>query len=221
MDNMASPSIVEHDSLRDTLGIAQPLHASVYNIQGNTLSSDRIRYGSPDSGVTVDTLSGYVVADSVQARGIRLFATAGKLQSAPDTIFIVPAPDTVFAINPSDTIAYSLLDTAAVLSNPLQIQLLHRDGSGATSPVRAYIVSYNIVYPTDTVLAQLMARDGVRPSTVDTTDGTGISARRIRLRTLSLTSATDSVIVDAMVRYRGSPVTGAPIRFVVQVKPQT
>ncbi|HSU96608.1 MAG TPA: hypothetical protein VLI40_05220, partial [Gemmatimonadaceae bacterium] len=74
-------------------------------------------------------------------------------------------------------------------------------------------------YPSDTLLAQLVTRDGARKSTLDTTDATGTSQRRIRLRPLSLKSVNDSVVVVATVRYRGIPVAGSPVRFVVQVKP--
>jgi hypothetical protein len=124
------------------------------------------------------------------------------------------------ALNATDSLLYSLTDTTASLSNPLQLQLLHRTSFASTIPVRSYLVSYAITYPTDTVLARLVTRDGLRRSTVDTTDATGTSARRVRLRSLSLTSVDDSVVVVAMVRYRGVPVPGAPIRFVLKVKPQ-
>ena len=220
IDSPASPSIVANDSLRDTLGIARPIHATVYNIQGTALSSIPIRFRTPDSGLTVDSVLGYVVADTARANGIRLFAAAGTLQAAPDTVYIVPKPDTVVAINATDSLLYSLTDTTSVLSNQLQLQLLHLGSGGTALPVRSYIVSYAITYPTDTVLAKLVSRDGSRSSSIDTTDATGTSARRIKLRTLSLTSASDSVVVVAMVRYLGMPVHGAPIRFVLLVKPQ-
>lgn len=220
IDSLASPSIVANDSLRDTLGVARPIHATIYNIQGTSLTSVPLRYRTADAGVTVDSVSGYIVADTARATGIRIYASAGSLQTAPDTIFIVPAPDTTVALNARDSLLYSLTDTTAKLSNPLQLQLFHRTSSAQTLPVRSYLVSYRITYPTDTVLAKLMTRDGSRRSAIDTTDATGTSARRIRLRALSLTSVTDSVVVVAMVRYRGVPVPGAPIRFVLQVKPQ-
>lgn len=220
IDTLVSPSIVANDSLRDTLGIARPVHATVYNIQGMPLASTPIRFRTPDSGVKVDSVLGYVVADTARPNGIRLFASAGSLQAAPDTVYIVPKPDTVVAINASDSLLYSLTDTTSALSNPLQLQLLNLNSGGAALPVRSYIVSYAITYPTDTVLAKLVSRDGSRSSSIDTTDATGTSARRIRLRTLSLASANDSVVVVAMVRYLGMPVHGAPVRFVLRVKPQ-
>ncbi|MEO7218371.1 MAG: hypothetical protein ABI026_09265 [Gemmatimonadaceae bacterium] len=219
LDTIASPSIVANDSLRDTLGVAQPLHATVFNIQGTALASVQLRFGSPDSGIVVDSVLGYIVADTARAKGVRLFAAAGPLQSAADTIYIVPAPDTILAINPRDSLLYSLTDTTANISSPLQLQVLHRTSATTTLPVRSYLVSYRITYPADTMLARLVTRDGARRSTLDTTDATGTSARRIRLRTLSLASANDSIVVVAMVRYHGAPVHGAPVRFVLQVKP--
>ncbi len=220
MDTLPYPSIVANDSLRDSLGIARPLHATVYNIQGTALASIPIRFRIPDLGATVDSVRGYVIGDTARSTPVRLIAVSGSLQAAPDTIYIVPTPDTVVAINATDSLLYSLSDTTAKLSNPLQLQLLHRVPVSQSLPVRSYLVSYRISYPADSVLAQLVTRDGSHRSTVDTTDATGTSARRIRLRTLSLTSASDSVVVIATVRYRGVPVAGTPLRFVVKVKPQ-
>lgn len=220
MDSLPFPSIVANDSLRDSLGVARPLTANVYNIQGTALESIPIRFRTPDSGATVDSVTGYVVADTARTTPVRLIAVSGSLQAAPDTIYIVPAPDTVVADNATDSLLYSLTDTTAALSNPLQLQLLHRVPVSQPLPVRSYLVSYRIVYPVDTVLVQLVTRDGTRRSTVDTTAADGTSARRIRLRTLSLKSVNDSVIVIATVRYRGVPVPGAPVRFVLQVKPR-
>ncbi|MDQ6736330.1 MAG: hypothetical protein M3Z30_01355 [Gemmatimonadota bacterium] len=219
MDPLPFPSIVAHDSLRDSLGIARPITAQVYNIQGNPLQGIALRYGTPDSGARVDTLRGYVVADTARATAVRLFASAGTLQAAPDTIYIVPAPDTVAQLNPTDSLLYSLTDTTPALSNPLQFQLLHHIGVTTPVPVRSYLVSYAIAYPVDTMLAQLMSRDGSRRSGLDTTASDGTSARRVRVRPLSLRNANDSVVVIATVRYHGVRVPGTPLRFVLRVKP--
>lgn len=220
MDSLPFPSIVEHDSLRDSLGIARPIHGTVYNIKGDALGSVAVTYQTPDSGVTVDSITGYVVGDTARSNAIRLIAASGSLQAAPDTIYVVPAPDSVVAVNPADSLLYSLTDTTANLSTPLQLRLLHRVPGLAAVPVRSYLVSYQITYPSDTALAQLVTRDGLHRSSLDTTASDGTSARRIRLRPLSLTSVNDSVVVLATVRYLGIPLTGTPVRFVLQVKPQ-
>jgi hypothetical protein len=219
IDTLPFPSIVAKDSLRDSLGVARPLHGSVFNIEGNVLSSVAVSFRTPDSGATIDSVRGYIVADTARSTVVRVIAVAGALQSAPDTLYIVPAPDTVIAGATTDSLLYSLVDTTANLSNPLTLQLGHRIPVAPALPVRSYLVSYRIAYPSDTLLAQLVTRDGARKSTVDTTDATGTSQRRIRLRPLSIKSVNDSVVVIATVRYRGVPVAGSPVRFVVQVKP--
>jgi hypothetical protein len=219
IDTLPFPSIVANDSLRDSLGVARPLHGSVFNIEGNTLSSVAVSFRTPDSGATVDSATGYVVADTARTTPVRVVAVAGALQSAPDTLYIVPAPDTVMVASTTDSLLYSLVDTTANISNPFTLRLGHRVPVSPALPVRSYLVSYQILYPGDTLLAQLVTRDGARKSTIDTTDATGTSQRRIRLRPLSLTSVNDSVVVIATVRYRGVPVAGAPVRFVLQVKP--
>jgi len=221
IDTLPFPAIVAGDSLRDSLGVARPMHATAYNIEGAALPSVAIRFRTPDSGATVDSISGYIVGDTARTTPVRLIAAAGQLQAAPDTVYIVPSPDTVIAVNATDSLLYSLSDTTANVSNPLQLQLLHRVPVSAPIPVRSWFVSYQITYPTDTLLAQLVDRNGSLRSTVDTTASDGTSSRRIRLRPLSLTSINDSVVVIATVRYRGGLVAGAPIRFVLQVKPQT
>ena len=219
IDTLPFPSIVANDSLRDSLGVARPLRGSVFNIEGDVLSSIAVTFRTPDSGAVVDSTTGYIVADTARSTPLRVIAVAGTLQSAPDTLYIVPAPDTVIADVTTDSLLYSLTDTTANLSNPLTLQLMHRVPASDRLPVRSYLVSYQITYPSDPLLAQLVTRDGARKSTVDTTDATGTSQRRIRLRPLSLTSVNDSVVVIATVRYRGTTVAGAPVRFVLQVKP--
>ncbi len=213
------PSVVANDSLRDSLGVARSLSGAVFNIQGDTLNGIALRFGTPDSGVEVDSVRGFVVADTARPGAVRVIASAGSLQSAPDTIYVVPAPDSVAQLNATDSLLYSLTDTTPALSNPLQFRLLHRASASAALPVRSYLVSYRITYPTDTALAQLTSRDGSRQSSLDTTASDGTSARRVRVRPLRLMAANDSVVIIATVRYHGVPVTGTPLRFVLRVKP--
>ncbi|MEO8945817.1 MAG: hypothetical protein ABI338_04905 [Gemmatimonadaceae bacterium] len=219
IDTLPFPAVVAHDSLRDSLGVARPLRATAYNIEGATLPATVIRFGTPDSGAKVDSISGYIVGDTARSTLVRIIASTGRLQAAPDTIYVVPSPDTVLAVNATDSLLYSLTDTTANVSNPLQLQLLHRVPVSTPLPVRSWLVSYQIAYPSDTTLAQLVDRNGSLRSRVDTTAADGTSSRRIRIRPLSLTSINDSVVVIATVRYRGALVAGAPIRFVLQVKP--
>jgi hypothetical protein len=80
-------------------------------------------------------------------------------------------------------------------------------------------VSFRIVSPPDTAFARLVNDAGAR-SSIDTTDAAGIAKRRVKLDVTRLTSLTDSVIVQATVKYRGVNVRGSPARLVLKVKPK-
>lgn len=220
LDTIASPAVVAHDTLRDSLGIVRPLHATVYNPQGSALSGVPLRFHAADSGVTVDSITGIVVADTARTTPVRIVAEAGGLQTMADTLYVVPAPDSVVAVNPSDTLAYSLSDSTLNLSAALTVKVMHRNGTTTPLPVRGWLVSYSIIAPGDTLLAQLVGGNG-RPARIDTTALDGTAGRQIRIRPGRLTATTDSVVVNAMVRMRGTPISGTPLRFVVQVKPRS
>ena len=219
LDTVAAPFILDGDSLRDTLGVARPLHATAYNPQGVALTGIPVIFRSADRRVHVDSVTGYVTADSARPTPIRIVAQAGGLQTVPDSIFVVLPPDSVAAVNPTDSLLYSLKDSTLNVSSPLSVKVLHRNTGAPADIVRGYLVSYAITYPSDTLLAQLVGLDG-HPSRVDTTKSDGTAGRRVRLRPVRLTAATDSVVVLAMIRVRGVPVTGAPLRFVLQVRPR-
>jgi hypothetical protein len=217
-DPLPSSAIVAGDSLRDTLGIARPVHATAFNVQGAPLTTTPVRYHAADAGVRVDSVLGFVVADTARSTAIRIVAQAAGLQAAPDTLFIVPTPDTAFAVTARDSILYSLRDTTPTLSSPISLTVSHKTG-GALTPVRGYLVTYQLAHPADTLLAQIVGSDGVHPSRVDTTNANGVTSHRIRVRQLRLSSATDSAVVLATVRYRGALVPGAPVRFVFKISP--
>lgn len=219
LDSIAAPSIVAGDTLRDSLGVARRVHATAFNLQGTALTGLPIRYRSPDRLVVVDSITGVVTADSIRPTPVRLVAQAGGLQTVADSLYVVPSPDSVIVANPRDSLLYSVRDTVAVVSNPLSVRIVHRTTPTALDPVQRYLVSYSILYPADTLLVQLVGDDLARGTRVDTTDADGNASRRIRLRPLRIVSPTDSVIVLAVARYRGAPIGGAPVRFVLQVKP--
>lgn len=219
IDSIAAPSIVAGDTLRDSLGIVRRLHATAFNLQNEVVTGLAIRYRSPDLRVTVDSITGIVTADSVRPTPVRLVAQAGGLQTIPDSLYVVPVPDSVIAINPRDSLLYSLRDTTLDVSNALSVRVVHRTTATIVDPVQHYLVSYSITYPADTLFAQLVGDDANRGAKIDTTDVDGNAGRRIKFRPIRLVSPVDSVIVFATVRYRGIAVAGAPVRFVLQIKP--
>ncbi|HEV2016850.1 MAG TPA: hypothetical protein VGQ98_00960 [Gemmatimonadaceae bacterium] len=219
-DPLAAPSVVVGDTLRDTTGavILPMVHA--FNFKGDEIVPAPVRFQSPDSGVVVDSLTGILVADSLRSTPARIVATVSSLQ-AIQRVDVTLRPDLIAAVNGFDSLSYSLLDTTFNVSPQLTVKLTHGVAPD-DSAVKSYIVSFAIVSQSDPQLGQLV-NDAGKPSVVDTTDATGIAGRAIRLHPLFLTSATtvDSIIVNATAKYRGTEVSGSPVRLVLKVKPRS
>jgi len=217
LDTVLAPGIVAGDSLRDTLGVAIPLHGNAYNIQGDTLGGFPLRYRVLDSGVFVDSVTGYAVGDTVRTTAIRVVADAAGLQTQPVSLFVVPSPDTVVAVTGVDTLVYSLRDSSANVSSTLYAGVWHWANPTTLTGVQGWAVSFAIQYPADTALAQLVGGDG-RPSRVSSTDAHGSAGIRVRVRPERLTALADSVVVVATARYRGAVIIGSPARLVLRLQ---
>ncbi|HEV7836564.1 MAG TPA: hypothetical protein VGO75_00735 [Gemmatimonadaceae bacterium] len=218
-DSLAAPSVVVGDTLRDTTGkvIVPVVHA--FNFKGEEILPAPVRFVSPDSGVVVDSLTGIVVADSLRSTPARIVATVGGLQ-AIQKVDVTLRPDLLSAVNGVDSLSYSLLDSTLNVSPMLTVKLTHGVAPN-DSAVKSYIVSFAIVSQSNPQLGQLLDASG-KPSVVAITDATGIAGRAIRLHPLFLSSATtDSIIVNATAKYRGTQVKGSPVRLVLKVKPRS
>ena len=210
-DSLAAPSVVVGDTLRDTTGavIVPVVHA--FNFKGEEISSVAVRFQSPDSGVMVDPITGIIVGDSLRSTPARIVASVGTLQ-AIQKVDVTLRPDLVAAGNGRDSLLYSLLDTTLNVSPQLTVKLTH-GAAPDDSVVKSYIVSFAIVSQSDPRLGELV-NDAGKPSVVDTTDTNGMAGRAIRLHPLFLTSATTA-------RYRGTQVSGSPVRLVLKVMPRS
>ncbi|HMI56278.1 MAG TPA: hypothetical protein VK494_08835 [Gemmatimonadaceae bacterium] len=215
-DTLPAPSVVVGDTLRDTTGavIYPVVHA--FNFDGEEITPAPVYFQSPDSGVTVDSVTGIVVGDSLRSTPARIIATVGTLQ-AIQRVDVTLRPDSVGPANGRDTLQYSLVDTTKNLSSPLTVKLTHGVAPN-DSAVKSYLVSFAITTQSDPGVGELV-NDVGRPSVVDTTDASGIAGRKIRLHPLSLKTADDSIVVSATVKYRGAQVTGSPVRLVLVLKP--
>jgi hypothetical protein len=215
-DSLASPSVVVGDTLRDTTGaIGRPV-VHVFNFKGNEITPAPVYFLSPDSGITVDSATGIVVADSLLSTPARIVATVGTLQ-AIQKVDVTLSPDLIQAINAVDSLQYSLLDTTVNVSPLLQVKLTHGIAPD-DSAVKSWIVSFAIVAQSDPKLSELVNDVGMA-SGVDTSDATGIAGRKIRVHPVFLKSTVDSIVVNATAKYRGVQVNGSPVRLVLLLKP--
>jgi hypothetical protein len=217
LNALPSPSVVVGDTLRDSTGVVAPLTVTAFNYENDEVENVTARFRATDARVRVDSVTGVVIGDSVSTTPSRVLATFENF-TAFLNIPVTLRPDTIVAANDRDSLAYSLTDTASNLSNPLGVRVLH--GLTTTdSAVQFYRVAFEVVSPADTALARLVNDSRVR-SSVDTTGSDGIATRRLRIDVSRLTSAQDSVIVRAHVRYRGQHVRGSPMRLVLKLKPK-
>ena len=214
---LPSPSVVVGDTLRDSTGAVAPLAITAFNYSGDVIEGAAARFRAADARVRVDSVTGIVVGDSVSDTPSRILALLDGF-NAVINLPVVLRPDTVVEVNARDSLAYSLTDTTANVSNAMGARLLH--GLTTTdSAVAFFRVTFQIVSPVDTALARLVTDGGTR-STADTTDASGSASRRIRIDVSRLTAPVDSVIVLANVRYRGQHVRGSPVRLVLKLKPK-
>jgi hypothetical protein len=215
-DSLSAPSVVVGDTLRDTTGTVVRPVVHVFNFKGQEVAQAPVYFLSPDSGITVDSATGIVTADSLRSTPARIVATIGTLQ-AVQKVDVTLSPDLMKAVNALDSLHYSVVDTTLNVSPLLQVKLTHGVAPD-DSAVKSWIVSFAIVAQSDPRLGELV-NDAGQASIVDTTDASGMAGRKIRVHPLFITSAVDSIVVNATAKYRGVQVTGSPVRLVLLLKP--
>jgi len=213
-DALPSPSVVVGDSLRDTTGVIAPPIVRAFNYQGEEIPAPPVRFHSPDPGITIDSVTGVIRGDSLRSTPARVIASVGSLQ-ALQRVVVTLRPDAVSAVDGRDTLAYSLVDSTVNVSEALTVQVTHGTPP-ADSAVQSYVVSFAVVSGGDPLAAEVV-NDG-KISTIDTTDANGVAGRTVKIRPLYFTGV-DSVIVNATVKFRGTPISGSPVRLVVVLTP--
>jgi len=217
-DTLPSPSVVLGDTLRDTTGAVVVPVVHAFNFKGGEITPAPVHFLSPESGITVDSATGIIVGDSLRSTPARIIAAVGTLQ-AIQRVNVTLRPDLLQATNGRDSLLYSLLDSTLNVSPLLTVTLTHGVAPN-DSAVGFYLVSFAIVSQSDPQLGELV-NDGKRPSIVDTTSSSGEAGRAIRLHPLFLTSQVDSIIINATAKYRGTEVSGSPVRLVLLLKPRS
>lgn len=228
----AFPSIAIGDVLRDTLGVEQPLRVILRNIEGDVIENPPIRFlyvqFERDSALDVDPESGMVRA--VKRPTGTTTQIAARFEEAIQILIpirVTNAPDTAFQTG-TPSIKGFVPDTGVVgnaeNSAPLEVRVQYADSLGRLANVSDWLVRFAVVKPenrrNDNTRAVYLVDDNFRASQIDTTEGSGTAARRLRIRP-SLFPADgadiDTVEVEAVVFVRGKALSGEPIRILVPV----
>lgn len=234
MTPFPSPSVVVGDTLRTVGGVVAPVVAIVRNTAGDAISNAPVRYlyadFNRDSALSVDSVTGIVVARKAIAGEAWIAARVGGSLQVIRNLLVTIAPDTLEAPAQPFTLTTTLPDTGrqgaqANASQSLQVALRNIKGAVPT-PVNGWVVRYGLRRPlnasNDTTAAVFLVDDQGRVSAIDTTDASGNAGRRIRVRAASFPAGaagtTDTVEVLVEASLRGQPVRGAPRLIRVAVR---
>jgi hypothetical protein len=222
-DSLPFPAVVTGDTLRDSLGRAAPLRAIAFNGTGGVVHNPSITYIALDSGLTIDPTG--IVTAQLRNGTVRLVASVPGLQSVAETLVVARRPDTVVTTSPLvDTLLFTIPDSAGANITPaIGLKVATRDTAGGITGSRGWLVSYQVLYHgnalavTDTTVASLWNAAG-QAALVDTAALDGTVAPRLRVRSTLLPLTPDSLTVVATVRYRGRPVPGSPVTYLIQLR---
>lgn len=221
-DSLPYPAVVAHDTLRDSTGKAAPLRAVAYNSDGQVIANPTVRYLALDTGVVIDA-QGYLVANTRTSGTVRVVATANFLQSITRTILVTRQPLKLAATSKlADTLNYSIPDTASVNTSALFNVKLTGDSSGVPVPTVGFIVSYRlrrggvVLSASDTTVS--LFDEAGRVSMADTTIADGSAGRKLRVWGNRLPFDSASIEIQATAKYRGDPVAGSPVTFVIHLR---
>jgi alpha/beta superfamily hydrolase len=170
-----------------------------------------------------------LVGDSIASATV--IGDVSGLQSQPAAVAITFPPDSAFA-SPTDTVRI-VIASDTLRSSDLTVTLTGRNRVGAAAGdasggAQGFVVRYAIVYAPASIDADsstVFLTDGSRASAADTTDASGVAARKVAIvlhlvanEGLLSGASTDSVVVDATVNGRGSTVLpSALLRFVIHL----
>ena len=224
-DSLPYPAVVTGDTLRDSLGNASPLSATAFNVNDAAIPHPVISYLALDSGLTISS-SGIVTAQ-LRNGSVRVIASVPGLQSTVEHLLVVRRPDTVIVTSALiDTVFYAVPDNAGTnVSAALGLKVVTFDTVGAGSGVPGWLVSYKVLFHgqtlavTDTTIASLWNASSAA-SLVDTAGTDGSVSPRLRVRSTLLPTLAESLTVVATVRYRGAPVRGSPVTYLIQLRPK-
>ncbi len=226
---LAFPAVAVGDSLRDTLGVAQPVRAILRNVSGDVIEEAPVRFLSRDDALLVDSVTGHLLAlRRPTANPVNVavrFANALQIQAQ---VRITNAPDTAFRTDSASLVAFlpdAAIGSADSNSVAVEVRLQYKDSTtDALANSADWLVRFAVVSPAnvrnDTTAAVFLVDDRGRASQVDTSSGNGLASRRVRVRPTQFPAAgvaRDTVEVEAAVWRRGRPVGGAPVRILVPV----
>lgn len=216
-----NPSVVANDTLRDTLGAVEPLRARAFGGDGDEITDAQATFVATDTFATIVNDNLLVGRPGVRGTA-KVYAIVGGLQSLVRNIEVIPRPDSIAPEGAStDTVSYVLPTTGTATDSSAKVSFVVRAGTATVNAVRVrFEIEHRgvVLAPGDTGTYALVGPLG-RVSAVDTTDGSGIVSRTLRVRTVAGTVIRDTIVVRANATIGGAPLKGAPALITIVVIP--
>ena len=224
---LPSPSVVIGDVMRDSTGAPAKLGVIAYDANGTPIADIVPQFFITDTApVAHFDASGTLVGD--KAGTVRIIGQVSSLQTPPVSVPVTAAPTKIArAGTTTDTIRAPLaVDTLQRGKSAAAVLVTGADAAGS----QGFIVRYTLQYApakldTSKAAAVFLADDSGKPSTADTTDGSGRASRDVvvigRLladQALKSGQRIDSAVVVAQTSYKGALVSGSPVQLVFPIK---
>lgn len=204
---LPSPAILVADTLRDLQGNPVDLRTAVrvFNADNEPLTGYPVTFLAINDSARIawDSTTGFLVSyDTTSRTTVGIQATAGRLVPAPVTLNIVRSEPRTLT-EPADTAPARLIYTLRSVENStraLQATVNADTGTVSNWPVQFRIVT--LPASLDSVRFIASATDTLRSSPFDTTSS-GVAARFVRgWAKPSVTTASDTLVVEALLRVR-------------------
>ncbi len=241
MAPLPSPAIVIGDTLRNIDGVVTPIEGIVRNLDGDVIPGAPVYYlyadFPRDSALDVDSATGIVVALKASNPATAQSRVAARVSTSLQvlrSIVITPSPDSTDRIGQPTLALFTttLPDTGRTGANAnrspaLTAVVRHRLTATTTSTVNGWPVQFELVSPAnatnDTTKSVFLVDETGRASVLDTTDQGGVAGRRVRIRAAQYPApgVIDTVVVRAIVKYKGEQVAGSPVRIALPVQRDT
>ncbi len=224
IDSLPFPAVVVGDTLRDTLGVAAPISAKVYNGANVIIPGAPVRFLSLDTGVVIDSVTG-VLRGLNRRTGVRILASVAGLQTSPKLLGVANRPDT--ASNPDSVhrlVYVTVPRTDAANSYALHVKVgslpLVPGTTSADSVVEGWLVRFAVTRAPVNAVDSTQLGGGIINTPWAVTDATGLASKVLRVVPTLGSRIRDTALVQATVTYRGVNVKGSPFTIVIPLAPK-
>jgi hypothetical protein len=222
---LPSPSVVVGDVMRDSNGTPAALTITAFDAAGTPTTAQGAQFFITDSTKAAHLAGGTMLTGDKIGSTV-LVGQIGNLQTAAVTVQVTYLPSKMLHTGTDSTLTAPLSrDTAIVGIATLTLRVSSAQDSASAGIVVRYALTRAPAALDPAHPAVFIADNTNRLATADTTTEQGTSTRHLvvisaRLSDQALVAGTktDTAIVEARASYKGAPLDGSPVRFVIPIR---